>query len=141
MLTLFITKYCKELTKMKKFLAEWDISYEIVPLQATDQQLTLPDYEAMVSGLGASYGECDFTMLISQKRRDSIAPKLTKLYPKDHVAYFNKNVTALRGLIAVDYERGITLLGYHSDDINVLIPREYREKQREKLYQEERHYE
>lgn len=109
---------------MRRFLAEYGIEYEVVPLQASDQQLTLPDYEAIVSGLGPSYGENGFTRLISQKRREKLAPKLSKLYPRGHVEYFNKNITALRGLIAVDYDRGITLTGFHEDDVRVLIPRE-----------------
>lgn len=128
MITVFISKYCREFTKLREFFKYYDIEFESVPLQATDQCLTLPDYKNLVRGLGKSKGAENFELLVSQKKREQLAPKLCKMTPEEQIAFFNENITALRGAITYDSARDMTFLGFDEEELSVLIPRDIKKR-------------
>lgn len=141
MITVFISKYCREFTRLREFFGRYNMDFEVVPLQATDQRLTLPDYKNLVRGLGKSEGVEDFQLLVSQKRRAQLAPKLCKMTPEEQVAFFNENITALRGAITYDSERDMTFLGFDEDELSTLLPRDVKKEMREQVLQHARQLE
>lgn len=141
MITVFISKYCREFTKLREFFGHYNMEFEVVPLQATDQCLTLPDYKNLVRGLGKSEGVEDFQLLVSQKRRARLAPKLCKMTPEEQVAFFNENITALRGAITYDSERDITFLGFNEEELRTLLPRDVKKRTTESILQHARQLE
>lgn len=135
MITVFLSKYCREFTRLRRFFDHYNMEFEVVPLQATDQCPTLSDYKTLVRGLAKSEGVEDFELLVSQKKRKQLAPKLRKMTPEEQVAFFNENITALRGAITYDSKLDITLLGFNEDEVRTLLPREVKKQASAELLQ------